>query len=140
MPWKILILLISILTLIEKRKYLAISIHLRVLDQENLISSVNFHLWLQFGFKFDVLFKKIKELIRTVEETILKIVLSNDHFIVCQDTQRSWLFKISMTILSSNCKVTRARGYAPKCLSTNFQINNLKMYWMKNRIRKRISE
>ena len=66
---------------------MAISIHLRVLDQENLISSVNFHLWLQFAFKFDVLVKKIKELIRTVEETILKIVLSNDHFIVCQDTQ-----------------------------------------------------
>ena len=89
LPWKILILLISILTLIEKRKYLAISIHLRVLDQENLISLVNFHLWQQFGFKFDVLFKKIKELIRTVKETILKIVLSNDHFIVCQDSQRS---------------------------------------------------
>ena len=42
-----------------------------------------------FWLKFDVLYKKIKELIRTVEETILKIVLSNDHFIVCQDTQRS---------------------------------------------------
>ena len=66
---------------------MAISIHLRVLDQENLISLVNFHLWQQFGFKFDVLFKKIKELIRTVKETILKIVLSNDHFIVCQDKQ-----------------------------------------------------
>ena len=116
MPWKILILLISILTLIEKRKYLAISIHLRVLDQENLILSVNFYLWLHFGLKFDVLYKKIKELIRAVEETILKIVLSNDHFIVCQDSQRSWLFKISMTILSSNCKVmspiTRASRFA----------------------------
>ena len=68
---------------------MAISIHLRVLDQENLISSVHFYLWLHFGLKFDVLYKKIKELIRTVEEAILKIVLSNDHFIVCQDSQRS---------------------------------------------------
>ena len=70
-------------------KYLAISIHLRVLNQENLISSVNFHLWLHFSLKFDVLFKKIKVLICSVKETILKIVLSNDYIIVYEDTELS---------------------------------------------------
>ena len=112
------------------------------------VSSVNFHLWLHFSLKFDVLLKKIKVLICSVKKTILKIVLSNDYIIFYEDTELSWLFKISITILSSNCKAMspitrtsslakifkiiavklalRARGYASKCLSTNFHINNLK--------------
>ena len=80
------------------------------------VSSVNFHLWLHFSLKFDVLLKKIKVLICSVKETILKIVLSNDYIIVYEDTELSWLFKISMTILSSNCKamslITRTSSLA----------------------------
>ena len=112
------------------------------------VSSVNFHLWLHFSLKFDVLLKKIKVLICNVKETILKILLSNDYIIVYEDTEfrdflkslwqyyhqtarrcrllqglQVWqkLFKIIAVKLA-----LRAKGYASKCLSTNFHINNLK--------------